>query len=78
MSEADFWNDQQKAQGVINEANALKDNVNAYHELSESHEELQMTHDLLKEDYDEELHAELEKELKNLTKQFNEFELGFS
>ncbi|MFP7311486.1 peptide chain release factor 2 [Bacillus safensis] len=75
MSEADFWNDQQKAQGVINEANALKDSVNSYHELSESHEELQMTHDLLKEDYDEELHAELEKELKNLTKQFNEFEL---
>ncbi len=30
---------------------------------------------LLKEDYDEELHDELEKELKNLTKQFNEFEL---
>ncbi|MDM5299590.1 peptide chain release factor 2 [Bacillus pumilus] len=75
MSEADFWNDQQQAQVVINEANALKDYVNSYHELSESHEELQMTHDLLKEDYDGDLHEELEKELKNVTKQFNEFEL---
>ncbi len=37
-----------RLKAVINEANALKDYVNSYHELSESHEELQMTHDLIK------------------------------
>ncbi|NPC94301.1 peptide chain release factor 2 [Bacillus sp. WMMC1349] len=75
MADPNFWGDQQKAQTIINEANALKDYVNTYKSLSESHEELQMTHDLLKEDPDDELQAELITELKNLTKQFNEFEL---
>ncbi len=43
--------------------------------MNESHEELQMTHDLLKEEPDQDLQLELEKELKALTKEFNEFEL---
>ncbi|MDL5024233.1 peptide chain release factor 2 [Bacillus velezensis] len=75
MAEPEFWNDQQKAQTVINEANGLKEYVNSYHQLSESHEELQMTHDLLKEEPDQDLQQELEKELKSLTKELNEFEL---
>ncbi|MCA1180972.1 peptide chain release factor 2 [Bacillus licheniformis] len=75
MADPDFWGDQQKAQTIINEANALKDYVNTYKNLSESHEELQMTHDLLKEDPDQDLQNELVSELKSLTKQFNEFEL---
>lgn len=75
MADPDFWGDQQKAQTIINEANALKDYVNTYKSLSESHEELQMTHDLLKEDPDQDLQNELVNELKSLTKQFNEFEL---
>ena len=33
MTHPDFWNDQQKAQRVINEVNALKDPVN---ELAEN------------------------------------------
>lgn len=75
MADPDFWGDQQKAQTIINKANALKDYVNTYNKLSESHEELQMTHDLLKEDPDQDLQNELVSELKSLTKQFNEFEL---
>ncbi len=75
MAEPEFWNDQQKAQTVINEANGLKEYVNSYHQLSESHEEPQMTHDLLKEEPDQDLQQELEKELKSLTKELNEFEL---
>ncbi len=75
MADPEFWNDQQKAQTVINEANGLKDYVNSYKKLNESHEELQMTHDLLKEEPDSDLQLELEKELKSLTKEFNEFEL---
>ncbi|MGG3571560.1 peptide chain release factor 2 [Bacillus gobiensis] len=75
MADPSFWDDQQKAQSVINEANALKEYVNSYQSLSESHEELQMTHDLLKEEADQDLQNELTKEVKNLTKEFNEFEL---
>ncbi|KAA6450806.1 peptide chain release factor 2 [Bacillus swezeyi] len=75
MADPDFWGDQQKAQTIISEANALKDYVNTYNNLSEAHEDLQMTHDLLKEDPDPDLQAELVNELKSLTKRFNEFEL---
>ena len=33
MLQPEFWNDQQKAQGIINESNALKDQVNEFKEL---------------------------------------------
>ena len=36
MLHPEFWNDQQKAQSVINESNALKDQVNEFNELYES------------------------------------------
>ncbi|MED4402785.1 peptide chain release factor 2 [Metabacillus fastidiosus] len=75
MSAPNFWDNQSEAQTVINEANALKDMVHKFHELNESYENLQLTHELLKEEPDEELQQELETELKDLTEQLNEFEL---
>ena len=35
MTEPDFWDDQNKAQEVIDKNNALKSVVNGYHELEE-------------------------------------------
>ncbi|MCD7035968.1 peptide chain release factor 2 [Metabacillus sp. GX 13764] len=75
MSMPSFWDDQNAAQTVINESNALKEQVNGYHELSENQENLQMTHDLLREEPDEELQEELVSELKEFTKTLSDFEL---
>ncbi|MFY4775041.1 peptide chain release factor 2 [Metabacillus sp. RGM 3146] len=75
MSMPSFWDDQNAAQTVINEANALKDAVNSFHHLSETDENLQMTLELLREEADEELHEELVKELKEYVHELNEFEL---
>jgi len=75
MLEPNFWNDQQGAQKVINEANGLKDLVNEYKELVDTQENLELTHDLVKEEEDPELHAELESELHELVTRLNEFEL---
>lgn len=75
MLEPGFWDDQQAAQTVINEANALKDLVNEYKELVETHENLILTHELVKEEPDADLESELEEELKALTNHLNEFEL---
>lgn len=72
---AGFWDDQQGAQAVINEANALKDMVGRFRQLDETFENLEMTHDLLKEEYDEDLHEELESEVKTLIQEMNEYEL---
>jgi peptide chain release factor 2 len=75
MVAPDFWNDQQKAQSIISEANGLKDLVNEYKDLSETQENLELTYELVKEESDEELKAELESELKELIKRLNKFEL---
>ncbi|MBO0992201.1 peptide chain release factor 2 [Bacillus sp. SD088] len=75
MLEPGFWDDQQSAQTVINEANSLKDIVNEYKELLEIHENLELTHDLVKEESDPDLEAELERELQELIHRLNDFEL---
>jgi peptide chain release factor 2 len=75
MLQPDFWDDQQKAQAVINESNALKNQVHVFHELNEMYENLEVTYELVKEENDAELKEELEKELTELTKRLNEFEL---
>jgi peptide chain release factor 2 len=75
MMQPDFWNDQQKAQAIINEANGLKDLVNEYKDLIETQENLDLTYDLVKEENDAELKSELESELEDFTKRLNRFEL---
>ncbi|MET1181383.1 peptide chain release factor 2 [Peribacillus sp. NPDC094092] len=75
MTHPDFWNDQQKAQIVINETNALKEQVNQLSELNESYENLDLTYELVKEENDQELLAELEEEITILSQKMNDFEL---
>jgi len=75
MTNPEFWNDQQSAQNVINEANALKEAVNQFTDLHDSFENLELTYELVKEEPDEELKSELADELKELVKGVNEFEL---
>ena len=75
MLHPDFWNDQEKAQTVISEANALKEQVNEFHDLYETYENLDLTFELVKEEPDAELQAELEKELELLLERLNKYEL---
>ncbi len=75
MSMPDFWNDQNAAQTVINEGNALKDQVNEFVSLNDSYENLELTYQLVKEEPDEDLQAELDEEIQELSKRLNEFEL---
>ncbi|WHY66334.1 peptide chain release factor 2 [Neobacillus sp. SuZ13] len=75
MLHPDFWNDQQAAQTVISEANGLKDQVNEFYDLNSSFENLELTYELVKEENDEELRAELEDELVQLTARLSQFEL---
>lgn len=75
MSQPNFWDDQQNAQKVINESNALKDQVQEFQDLQETYENLELTYELIKEETDEELQLELEKDLKELTLRLNDYEL---
>ncbi|MFD3446538.1 peptide chain release factor 2 [Microbacteriaceae bacterium 4G12] len=75
MLAPNFWDDQKAAQVVINEANALKDMVGKFMELNDTFENLEVTYELVKEEYDEELKEELETEVKSLSGEMNEYEL---
>ena len=50
MAEPDFWNDQQAAQKLINENNALKNKYENFHQLSEAVEELTILLEMVQED----------------------------
>jgi peptide chain release factor 2 len=75
MLHPNFWDDQQAAQVVINESNALKDQVNTFNEMNESFENLEVSYELVKEENDAELQAEMEEELTQLMKRMEDFEL---
>ncbi len=75
MTAPDFWDNQNAAQAVINETNALKEMVDQFHELNESYENLQLTYELVKEEDDEDLREELVTEIKDLVSKLNDFEL---
>ncbi|NMD68847.1 peptide chain release factor 2 [Bacillus sp. DNRA2] len=75
MLQPGFWDDQQAAQTVISESNALKDQVHVFYELNESYEDLEVTYELVKEEADDELREELETELGELTERLSKFEL---
>jgi len=75
MLAPEFWDDQQKAQTFINESNALKDQVHAFHQMNETFENLEVSYELVKEESDAELQAELEDELHHLSQRLKDFEL---
>jgi len=75
MLEPGFWDDQQGAQVIINEGNVLKAIVNEYKDLEETHENLDMTLELLREEPDEELQEELGNELAEFQQKMVDFEL---
>lgn len=75
MSQPGFWDNQDKARGVINELNTLKTKYDSFMDLSESHEEYQLMVDMLEEVADPELKEELEEGIQSLTKEVEDYEL---
>lgn len=75
MSDPSFWDHQQEAQKVINESNALKEQANVFDDLFESFENMEVSYELVKEEDDADLRAELEDDVRTLGAKLNEFEL---
>ncbi|PXW91493.1 peptide chain release factor 2 (bRF-2) [Streptohalobacillus salinus] len=75
MVDPSFWDNQKEAQKVIDELNSVKDIVQAFDKHSENLENLEVSYELVKEEADEELRQDLEKELLTLTDALNDFEL---
>lgn len=75
MSAPDFWDDNDKAQAVIAEMNAVKGSVDEYLKLQQEYDDATMMIELADEEGDEDIAAEVGETIKSLVKKLEEFEL---
>lgn len=76
MSQPDFWNNQEEAQKIISETNALKEKRDSFVSLKDSLENEETSLELLRlEPEDQDLQEDTENSLQNLQEQFHEYEL---
>lgn len=75
MAAPDFWDDNDKAQAVIAEMNAVKSSVDSYEQLRQEYEDAGMMAELADEEGDETLAGEIENSIRSLLNKLQEFEL---
>lgn len=75
MSAPDFWDDNEKAQGVIAEMNAVKSSVDKYEKLQQEYDDTSVMAELADEEGDESLFEEIGESVKELKKKLEDFEL---
>lgn len=75
MASPGFWDNTEKAQETINDANALKEKYNQFKELETKKEDLEVMLEMLSEEKDEALEKELSDTAVQYEKEVEEFEL---
>ncbi len=75
MADPAFWDDQETAQKIIKEANEKKEVANSFKEMEDTIEEVTILIDMLREEKDEDIQAEIEANIAELEKVINQFEL---
>ncbi|AZP04588.1 peptide chain release factor 2 [Jeotgalibaca ciconiae] len=75
MVDPSFWNDSDKAQEVINEANQLKSVYNTFNKLSEMQEDLEVMYELVKEEAESDFEEELNEKIEEYKQVLSEYEL---
>ncbi len=75
MSAPDFWDDNEKAQAVIAEMNAVKGSVDQYAKLQQDYDDALMMAELADEEGDEELATEIGNSVVAIVGKLEEFEL---
>lgn len=76
MAEPNFWDDQAKAQSLINETNTLKEKSESFKKINQDFEDAQVALELLKESPDPDLQNELSEQVMNLDDEFSQYELN--
>ncbi len=75
MSAPDFWDDNERAQQLISEMNAVKSVVSDFEQLESEFEELQLMAELIEEEQDDSMAQELQRGLEALQSKLESFEL---
>lgn len=77
MAQPNFWDDQAKAQEIIDQNNALKAIVTTYHDINNEIGDMKATFELLQEDDDEELKMNWNHSLKAMVQQLTALSFNF-
>lgn len=75
MAAPDFWDDNDRAQGIIAELNAVKSSVDQYHKLQQEYDDLIVMIELAEEEGDQSLTDELGGSVKEILRRLEEFQL---
>lgn len=75
MADPSFWDNQEKAQKVIKEANEKKEVFQTFNKMEDLIEEITILLDMLREEEDQDIRAEIETDLAELAQVVNQFEL---
>lgn len=75
MAAPDFWDDNEKAQSVIAEMNAVKSGVDQYEKLQQDYDDAVVMIELADEEGDESLTGEIGESIKEISRRVEEFEL---
>lgn len=75
MAMPDFWDNQDKAQGVIGELNELKTKYDSFMTLIENHEEYELMLEMVEETADDDLRDELTEGIQELHDKVEDYEL---
>ncbi|WP_145862553.1 peptide chain release factor 2 [Paenibacillus naphthalenovorans] len=75
MSAPDFWDDNERAQKLIAEANGVKSVVDQFQALASEYEDLEVLVELMQEEKDESMAGDIEKGIAALVKKLEDFEL---
>lgn len=75
MAAPDFWDDNDRAQKIIGEMNAVKSVADQFQALAREHEDLEVMAELASEEADEAMAAEVTESIQGLNKKLEGFEL---
>ena len=76
MVQPEFWNDLEEAQKVIDSNNHIKKIVDGFREIESAVEDIELSHELLKEENDEDMREMIEENVRETRKKINAFELN--
>ena len=74
MADPTFWDDSEQAQKVINENNANKETYDQFNQLAEEFEELEVLLEMIQEEPDAEMEAELAERIQALNEKMGTYE----
>ena len=75
MAQPEFWDNQDGAQAVISDLNAIKTKYDSFMTLNENHEEFELMLEMVEEIPDPELKQELEAGIQALAQDVEDYEL---